>query len=613
VSGDGRAASGGREWRDLLGDRDAVRRLVLFALIGALAIWLGFKAFTAKTAGELIKEWGYFAIAVTFGWWVVAGVKSFALAGWRGARGGPTRTEWLQVALLSVALTSVAVLTTPYAYKILFDEVVIQSTAWNMHMEREIGALGRAYEVEGLLRSLQTYLDKRPYFFPFLVSLLHDATGYRALNAHLLNTALMPVCLGLIYFLGRRLAGHRAGLVALASLGGFSLLAVNATGAGLEMLNLAMILLATLAAARYLEAPDDLRLGFFLLTVVLLAGTRYESSLYVGCGACVVVAGWWRGRRIRLPWVALAAPLLLIPCALHNTYLSGTPVLWELRDGYEARFSYRYLVANLAFARVYFFNLGPGIANSIWLTFAGGVAAAALAWRAFRRRREGLALSATGLAIILIGLGVLGNLALLMAYYWGDLSDPVVSRLSLPLHALLALAVAAALGLVPVRWQTRAAGGALTAALAAYVAFGLPVNWRLTELNTTETAQRWEQRVVDARGPATRMILTDKSPLSWFVRGVGATTIERGVLRKDALAFHLRHHSYEEILVTQTLVPTSAEGDLRLARADVMPPEFVLEPIAERRIGSRLQRISVLREIKVDAAPAAAVSCPSAP
>lgn len=606
MSGERQTASGGGGGRELGRDREAVARLVLFSLIGVLAILIGFKILSAKTAGELIKAWGYYVIAGTFGWWVVVGVKCIACSGWRPGFGKPS--EGWQMAGLILALTGVAVITTPYAYKILFDEAVIQSTAWNMHMEREIGALGRAYEVEGLLRSLQTYLDKRPYFFPFLVSLVHDVTGYRALNAHLLNTALMPVCLGLMYVLGRRLAGHRAGLVALASLGGFSLLAVNATGAGLEMLNLVMILMAMWAAARYLEAPDDRRLGFFLLTVILLAGTRYESSLYVVCGAGVVVAGWWRERRIRLPLVAIVAPLLLVPCALHNTYLSGTPVLWELRDGYEVRFSYDYLVANLAFAREYFFNLGPGIANSIWLTVAGGGSVLALLWRAVSRRRERLAFSGTRLAIFLIGLGVLGNLALLMAYYWGDLSDPVVSRLSLPFQALLALAIAAALGMVPVAWQTRAAGGALAAALACYLAFGLPVNWRLTALNTTETAQRWEERVVAARGPATRLVLTDKSPLSWFVRGVGSTTIERGLLRKDALAFHLRHHSYEEILVTQTLVPTSADGDLRVARADVLPPEFVLEPIAERRIGSRLQRISLLREIKVDVPAALAVS-----
>ncbi len=611
MSGQSQAVVGRACWRDLWRDREAAARLVLFALIGVLATWIGFKMFSAKAAGELIKEWGYYGIAGTFVWWVVVGVKSIACPGWRS--GFAKESEGWQMAGLTLALTAVAVLTTPYAYKILFDEAVIQSTAWNMHMEREVGALGRAYEVEGLLRSLQTYLDKRPYFFPFLVSLVHDITGYRALNAHLLNTALMPVCLGLIYILGRRLAGHRAGLVALASLGGFSLLAVNATGAGLEMLNLAMILLAIWAAARYLEAPDDLRLGFFLLTVILLAGTRYESSLYVGCGAGVAVVGWWRERRIRLPWAALAAPLLLIPCALHNTYLSGTPVLWELRDGYEVRFSCHYLIANLGFAREYFFNLAPGIANSIWLTVAGGGSVCALLWRALVRRRQELALSATGLAIFLIGLGVLGNLALLMAYYWGDLSDPVVSRLSLPFQALLALAIAAALGQVSVPWQTRAAGGALVVALACYLGFGLPVNWRLAGLNTTETAQRWEERVVAARGPATRMVLTDKSPLSWFVREVGATTIERGILRKEALAFHLRHHSYQEILVTQTLVPTSAEGDLRVAQADVLPPEFVLEPVAERRIGSGLHRISILREIKVDVPSAPEVTSVSAP
>lgn len=50
------------------------------------------------------------------------------------------------------------------------------------------------------------YIDKRPLLYPFLVSLAHDLTGYRVLNAFLVNVALHPLLLGLAWWLARRLA-----------------------------------------------------------------------------------------------------------------------------------------------------------------------------------------------------------------------------------------------------------------------------------------------------------------------------------------------------------------------------------------------------------------------
>ena len=154
--------------------------------------------------------------------------------------------------------------------------MVLQATAWNLHSFREVGTVVRGYPVEGIFTSLDIYLDKRPYFFPFLLSLFHDFTGYRELNGFLLNTLLLPLVLGLLYAVARRLAAARAALAGLACFGASALLAQNATGVGMELLNLVLMILAMLLAADYLTKPDEDRLSALILTSVLLAQTRYE-------------------------------------------------------------------------------------------------------------------------------------------------------------------------------------------------------------------------------------------------------------------------------------------------------------------------------------------------
>ena len=95
-------------------------------------------------------------------------------------------------------------------------------------------------------------------------------------------------------------------------------------------------------------------------------------------------------------------------------------------------------------------------------------------------------------------------------------------------------------------------------------------------------------------------MITDKSQLFWFMQGMGATSIQRAAGRGAGLAYHLVHGTFTEILVTQTLRAATPEGEMQIEAGSRLPPEFVLEPVAERRVGARLQRISVLREIKMD-------------
>ncbi len=586
----------------------AVIRLAILAASGLVAVLAGFKLLAPAAAGQWVQRWGYAAIAVTFLLWAVALARAGAPALWLAWLRTRSGVLTLSVAL---ALSVVAGVTTKWGYKVLYDEVVLQGTAMSMAREQRVGAIGRAYVMDDQLRIVQDYLDKRPVFFPFVVSVLHQATGYREANAFVLNFLLMPVILLMVAAAGRRLAGPAAGWVALVSLGAFPLMAINATGAGMELLNLALVLGVVLAGAWYLEQPGERRLDVLVLTAVLLANTRYESSMYVLCAALIVLEGWRRARRVWLSPLALISPLLLIPYAVHNTYLSGTPVLWELRDGQAHRFSFEYLAANLGFAKTFFGNTGPAIANSPWLTWAG--LASVLGWAAHRLRwrRRGADVPAAEWSVVAVGLGVAGNLALLLAYYWGDLSDPIVSRLSLPLHALLALAIGAAVAWLVTRGVRWGPGAAVAAALLGYMAWGLPANAHIPGLNLIGSAQDWEESVVARRPPLNRLIITEKSPLFWFCREVSATSTRRVRQLPETLAYHWKQRSFDEVLVMQRLAPATAGGGMGVEPDSQLPEGVILETIAERRVGGKLQRVSLVRDVRWEPAPPADDQSPS--
>lgn len=583
-------------------------RLALFGLLAVVSVYFGFVAHDVAEARTLVTRCGYYTIALTFVWAVVA-IARLVPGWWRTAPAWPRR-EGVGVGLTVVALTLIAAATVPYTYKVLYDEFVLQNTALNLHQLREVGTTVRGYEIEGGFTALGAYLDKRPFFFAFLVSLLHDLTGYRESNAFALNTALMPVILVLLAALARRVMSAAAAWATVIALGAYSLLAHNATGAGMEMLNLALLLLVTLLAVHYLEAPDEPRLAGLILAAVLLAQTRYESSLYIAPVAVVVLEGWRRAGRIVLPAAAVFAPVLLIPYALHNTYLSGTPSLWELREGLESRFGLDHLAGNLVHAARFFFNFSESFMNSWWLGVAGLPAFGWTAWRVLRSARAWKNASPAAVALVVFGAAVTANLGLLMFYYWGALDDPIVSRLSLPFSAFLALALGWVATQVPERWRASAVAFVALGALASYLTTGLRANAHHWELNLLMREIRWEADVIAALPPANRLVISNKSPLFWIGREMPSLSMGRARWRADALKFHLDHHTFQEVLVTQVLRPRSGDGDFQLDAADRLPETYVLEPLVERRFGARLARISRVKEIRLDAAPDATVNRP---
>jgi hypothetical protein len=379
----------------------------------------------------------------------------------------------------------------------------------------------------------------------------------------------------------------------------------------MELLNLAMLLVTMLAAVRYLRSPDSgARLSLLVLSTVLLAQARYESSLFVAPAALVVLEGWRRAGRIMLPPAALLAPVLLIPCALHNTYLAGTPVLWELRDDLDGRFALEHLTGNLRHAFAYFFDFTTTMLSSWWLSVAGFTAVGFAAWHGVRSVRNWRTLSGRALAGFMFAAAISANLGLLLFYFWGQLSDPIVARLVLPFTVVLGLSIAWALQRAELVGWSRASSGVFFGSLLASLAFSPPAIARMRDINQRAHEIRWEQEVVGRLPPHSRLMITNKSSLGWIVHGVAAIGIDRARAQQELIRLNLENGTFRDVLVTQLFRPSSEEGEFALDPKDELTPGFVIEKLAERRMGPAIARIS--RVVRIEPKPTSAPTVESA-
>ncbi len=354
------------------------KRLWLFLLSGALAVVLGFFAIPGYAAINLVSETGY--------WFELVAFVLFLRALWLTFRDDLRSIHWRRLDWASVAVVALAgiilLVHETFGFKIIMDEIMLLGTSMSMHFDKVVLTPTRGNDVQGAFVILDGIMDKRPLFFPFLVSLLHDLTGYRPANAFVLNGILTFILLGLTYVCGRMLAGRRAGWLGVLLLAGLPLLGQNATGGGFELLNIVMILATLLLGARFVQKRDEASFTALCFSTLLLGQVRYESLIYLLPVAILILWVWYDERRVILSWPVIFAPLLLLPYPLQHHIFELRTTAWQMgsevgdKSNATVPFSLSYIPDNIYHAMKFFFARATDQPNSLTLSILGWIAVA---------------------------------------------------------------------------------------------------------------------------------------------------------------------------------------------------------------------------------------------
>lgn len=487
-------------------------------------------------------------------------------------------------------------------FKILADEVLLLGTSMGMHYERLAAFPTRATDVQGPFQILERALDKRPLLFPFLTASVHDLTGYRPENPFYLNRILGVVFLVLVYLVGWKASGRRwGGITAILLFGGLPLLAQQSAGSGFELLNLVMIAAVSLLMLHYLQRPDEPRLEAMIYGGLLLASTRYESVVFLGPVAVAAVLGWLRCDRVIISWPAILSPVFLAPLLMQNRYFSDGSAVWQLagRPGMESPFGWEYIVPNLGHALAFFFDFSSYQPSSSFFALLGLVAVPFFILWSVRLFRQPLRQDAAPLAFALAGAGLAAVVAVHLLYFWGQYDDPIISRLSLPLHLLMALSICV-VGPQFIRsdfgWKmlSLVAGGA-------FLLQGLPLMAKHAyEQHYPPGVEMAFRREFLDQQREKNFLFIDNDSVFWITHKIPATPASLAPQRKEALAFHLRNHSFSEMYVFQSVLVDATTSERLIDPEDDLGLDFDLEIVRERRINAllfaRISRVTAIHE-----------------
>ena len=571
--------------------------LVVFSVIAAVCLVSSFWLISSNVAMLLIKHGGYWLMMASFLVFIFALFKNRNLY-LKNPLGFIKSNKWIFV--VSAAVVGILFLIQDTWFKITMDEFVLASTSMQMHLEKEVFTASRAYEVNGVFYLLGGYLDKRPYFFAFIVSIVHDLFGYRANNVFYVNAVVSFLLLVSMFFVGKSFGGKRWGWVAFLLIASFPLFGVNVTGGGFELFNLLMILLTCYLGKWWLDKPSDTSLVAFTFSGILLAQCRYESILFVFPVGLLILYGWWTSKKIRLPWPMFLTPLCLMPYVFQNRILNESMVLWQLEEHQLTPFGMQYLKQNLQSAWGFFGQMGWDQSNSplllalvvislvLWVLYR-------VHYSAFYPREK----TAWRIISIIFGITIVLNFLMLMFYYWGQLDDPVATRLGLPLHLAAIVFIVFVLSRKP--WDQSLGNLCLVVSFVFAWFFAVPNISQANFIRGVYDARqiRWVKEFIEDR-PGPLLVLYNHN-LATLVDGIASVPVDHGIDRLPELNLHFVNKSFSEVL----LVQQHGKPDTNDAKSSTLPDQedleahFDLEVLANHDLGpgfyARIYRVTGIR------------------
>jgi hypothetical protein len=508
---------------------------------------------------------------------------------------------WLLIPLICFAFSQSEIRS---EFRIIWDEYVIASTAKMMHAERVPVALFESEPgIEGPIAS-KTFVDKRPFLYPFLVSCVHDVFGYQIRAPFWVNKALGILLFFALFGYAWLITGSRTCASLLPVLmASIPLLHFSINSGAMEVLSLLLFVCFAISACFYLRSPNGVTLDRLCIVGLLVVQSRYEGMLLVPIGACLVLLGWRLSRRIELSWMFALVPIFLIPSVLHHRMVGMMKGHWQLLSGTSSRFSLEYLPKNVEAVFDFMFSGAALLPNAPVISWLGLLLPLLLLYRFKKQANPADCLAVPELAsVVTLVVACFSVAVLLLFYYWSSFMHPMASRFALYPYLGIAVLFVWVFGYI-VKETPRIWLFLVPVLMMQIVVFTVPSLRRgpYEKLLREPNNYGWSEGFVDSLPKKRRVILTYTSFLPWVLRDIHSTSINYINNAHSVLRDLWLKGSFEEWLIIQAY-DTNAEGLDVLTEASILPPEIETRRLMEYRKGHSLFVVSKIVGWKASAA-----------
>ena len=362
--------------------------------------------------------------------------------------------------LVVLLVTAACALWVPAEMRVQWDETNLLSTSSSMQDVRAAFVATQAAPHQGSVQAFEYMVDKRPPLFPFLVSLLHDLTGFRIQNAFACNLIVLFGLLAMVGIAVRERFDKATGSAAILLMSSVPLLVACTRSAGFELLSAALLTACVAAALDFTRHPSTPRLLWLMGAGLVFSFTRYESAtvfLALLSYTLWLTKGQWAWPNVIACLTLFAA--LLTPIVLQ--YLHATQRDFYSESDPGALVSVSHAVEHL-----------PGLLGELFDPSLAAAFPGILTWLSAIATLILLIQRRVTTTHVVIVLPVLCTTAISLLWFYGDATEPSAQRLYLPIVLLAALG-----GLL---WRQVAQSPAITWSVLALAT--LLFGWHLHEL-----------------------------------------------------------------------------------------------------------------------------------
>jgi len=547
--------------------------IVFLLTVAGLGLWV-YTGLHPHDMKPFLLEGAYYGILLLFLAWVYTVVEylrcgEFSLAAFVRQYGGG-----ILLCLLATVMIEVSV---KPSFKTLSDETNLLVSSRAMTFERTVASEVMAVRYHGDFNPIvaTNAVDKRPFLFPFLESLLHLLRGFGPSNAFLLNGFLMFVFLSGVFIGTRQFLNGPLSVSAVFLVISYPVFSICGTSGGFDLLSSVFLGLSLAALYACLRGPSSEKFALLWMTLMVLSQTRHESYVYffIVMGLLAAMGGVTRASLKENRIVVAMTPLwflLSVWGPLVNFMLVEDPAEKNMFSLHHFQHnSLEFLRAQLHFDFLYPYN---NILNLLAVALLGSLLIGSAA-----RKRISQAPWLVRFTLISC-VCVAASIAAPFAFYGGTSLHPAGVRLFLPLSIECAL--------VPIVWliarpQSPGPRGSTLFLLASIGLFLLyhpiAVEGRFVNLSYPFRETSFEHGVIRQKFPDQKILVIAEIPSQFTALQYGAVDFKTANDNIPNFLAGLVRHLYHDIVVIQRVsFKTGAP-----AAKNELNPAYVLQPIAE--------------------------------